>query len=251
MGTKQVIIIGSGFSGLSAGIYAQSNGYRTTILEQHNRAGGLAAWWRRGEYNIDGGVHFLMGHKPGNPIYDLYEELGITEENKFQDLYIYMRFFDQTSGMTLDSGGDPEDMEMNLFNQFVRDGKLIEDLTDKVREMQHSNVMFTLGFADPPELQGLVDKAKTLWEMRHAMKFFTGEYAEPMNKYAASAKDPRLRDILQNLFLESSPLWFVLMILALMANRQLGLLVDGCEGLVNGLVRKYQSLGGRIEYRKK
>src|SRR5512136_646400 len=140
MGTKQVIIIGSGFSGLSAGIYAQSNGYRTTILEQHNRAGGLAAWWRRGEYNIDGGVHFLMGHKPGNPIYDLYEELGITEENKFQDLHIYMRFFDQASGMTLDLGGDPEDMEMNLFSQFVRDGKLIEDLTDKVREMQHSNV---------------------------------------------------------------------------------------------------------------
>ena len=251
MESKSIIIIGSGFSGISAGIYAQANGYSTTILEQHSRAGGLAAWWRRGEYNIDGGVHFVMGHKPGNPIYNLYEELGIPTANKFRDLDTYMRFFDQVSGTTLDLGSDLEINETNLFNHFVRDGKLIEDLSDKVRVMRHSNVMFTLGFIDPPELQGLADKVKTLWEMRHMMKFFRGEYAEPMNKYAASAKDPLLRDVLQNLFLESSPLWFVLMILALMVNKQLALLVNGCEGLVNGLVRKYQSLGGAIAFQKR
>jgi phytoene dehydrogenase-like protein len=146
---------------------------------------------------------------------------------------------------------DLETLEMDLFTQFIQDGKLIEDLTGKFREMQNSNFASTLGFADPPELKGLVDKAKTLWEMRHMMKFFKGEYAEPMNKYAASAKEPILRDVLQNLFLESSPLWFVVMTLSLAANKQLGLLADGCKGLVNGLVHKYQSLGGSIDYRKK
>jgi len=250
MDAKSVVIIGSGFSGLSAGIYAQANGYSTTILEQHSRAGGLAAWWKRGEYKIDGGVHFLIGHTPGNPIYELYGELGISD-GKFPDLDSYMRFYDQMSGKMLDVSSNLDTLEMDLFTQFIQDGKLIEDLISKVRDMQHSNIMFTLGLTDPPELQSLVAKAKMMWKMRSDMKYFSGEYAEPMNKYAASAKDPLLRDVLQNLFLESSPLWFVLTILALVANKQLGLLADGCEGLVNGLVNKYQSLGGTIEYRKK
>jgi thioredoxin reductase len=32
---NSVIIIGAGFAGLSAGIYAQMNGYRTQIFEMH------------------------------------------------------------------------------------------------------------------------------------------------------------------------------------------------------------------------
>ena len=123
---------------------------------------------------------------------------------------------------------DLETLEMDLFTQFIQDGKLIEDLTGKFREMQNSNFASTLGFADPPEFKGLVDKAKTLWEMRHMMKFFKGEYAEPMNKYAASAKEPILRDVLQNLFLESSPLWFVAMTLLLAA-------IASCRPLISGL----------------
>jgi phytoene dehydrogenase-like protein len=167
------------------------------------------------------------------------------------DLDSYMRFCDQVSGRVLDVSSNLDTLEMDFFTQFIQDGKLIDDLASKIREMQQSNIMFTLGLTDPPELQSLVDKAKMLCKMRSDMKCFSGEYAEPVNKYAVSARDPLLRDVLRNLFLESSPLWFMLMILALVANKQLGLLVDGCEGLVNGLVHKYQSLGGTIEYRKK
>lgn len=36
-----ILIIGAGFAGLAAGIYAQMNGYKADIFEMHNQPGGL------------------------------------------------------------------------------------------------------------------------------------------------------------------------------------------------------------------
>jgi len=47
MEDNSVIIIGAGFAGLSAGIYAQMNGYRTQIFEMHDSPGGLCTAWKR------------------------------------------------------------------------------------------------------------------------------------------------------------------------------------------------------------
>jgi thioredoxin reductase len=46
---KEILIIGGGIAGMSAGIYARQNGYRTTILEMGTNSGGqLTAWQRQG-----------------------------------------------------------------------------------------------------------------------------------------------------------------------------------------------------------
>ena len=44
---KSIIIIGAGFAGLAAGIYARLNGYRTQIFEMHSQPGGLCTSWKR------------------------------------------------------------------------------------------------------------------------------------------------------------------------------------------------------------
>lgn len=41
--SRSVMIIGAGIAGLSAGIYAQLNGYRSRIYEMHSLPGGLRA----------------------------------------------------------------------------------------------------------------------------------------------------------------------------------------------------------------
>ena len=43
MSDKSIIIIGAGLAGLSAGCYAQMNGYRARIFEHHSKPGGVAA----------------------------------------------------------------------------------------------------------------------------------------------------------------------------------------------------------------
>ncbi len=47
---KSIIIIGAGMAGLSAGCYAQMNGYTTHIFEQHGSPGGVCTSWKRKGY---------------------------------------------------------------------------------------------------------------------------------------------------------------------------------------------------------
>ena len=82
MSDKSIIIIGAGLAGLSTGCYAQMNGYRSHIFEHHAVPGGVAATWKRKGYAIDRGIHFIMGHKPGAALHELYRELGIADARK-------------------------------------------------------------------------------------------------------------------------------------------------------------------------
>jgi phytoene dehydrogenase-like protein len=52
-----MIIIGARIAGLSAGCYGQMNGYRTQILEIHNKPGSCGTSWNRKGYTIDGCMH--------------------------------------------------------------------------------------------------------------------------------------------------------------------------------------------------
>jgi phytoene dehydrogenase-like protein len=75
-----LIIIGAGIAGLSAGCYAQMNGYRSQIFEMHNLPGGLCTAWPRKGYTFDGCIHYLFGSGPGQPFHRMWEELLILAE---------------------------------------------------------------------------------------------------------------------------------------------------------------------------
>jgi len=82
---KKVIIIGAGLAGLSAGCYAQKNGFGSHIFGHHAVPGGVAAAWKRQEYLIDGGVHFIMGYKPGTALHQIFEDIGASEPMLYVD----------------------------------------------------------------------------------------------------------------------------------------------------------------------
>src|SRR5262245_8761059 len=98
MAEKSIIVIGAGLAGLSAGCYAQMNGYRSQIFEHHYEPGGVAIAWKRDDYLIDGGIHYLMGHKPGQVCYELYRELGIFKNRTYPDLPTFMNCIDEIGG---------------------------------------------------------------------------------------------------------------------------------------------------------
>jgi phytoene dehydrogenase-like protein len=57
-----VIVIGGGLSGLTAGITAAKRGKKTIILEKHSTVGGLAAGFTRKGYYFDSGMSRVMGY---------------------------------------------------------------------------------------------------------------------------------------------------------------------------------------------
>ena len=79
MSKPRLLIIGAGLSGLSAGCYAQINGYEAHLFEHHSIPGGVCTAWARNGYTIDGCVQWLMGSKEGSAFHTLYRELGVFE----------------------------------------------------------------------------------------------------------------------------------------------------------------------------
>ena len=114
MPEKSIIIIGAGLAGLATGCYGRMNGYQTRIFEHHHDPGGVAKAWKHGDYLIDGGIHYLMGHRPGQSCYELYRELGIIQKCHFPDMMEYVHFIDEVSGNRVSFTNDLEKLSRDL-----------------------------------------------------------------------------------------------------------------------------------------
>ena len=92
---KRVDIIGAGIADLSGGCYLQMNGYDTEIFELHDKPGGLCTSWKRGDYTIDGCIHWLVGSGPDDVFYNLWNELIDMKSIRFVDHEEYIRVEDE------------------------------------------------------------------------------------------------------------------------------------------------------------
>ena len=248
MAEKTIIIIGAGLAGLSAGVYAQINGYRARIFEHHSQPGGVVASWKRGDYLIDGGFHFLMGHRPDAPTYALYRALGLTEGSRFLDMELYARFVDEESGISVDVIPDLDRLAGDLKALFPDDARTIGEIISGSRAMRDSGVGFE-GMEKPQELMGLMERIRSFWGMRGVFKYFGGKFGKPVAEYARDARSPVLRRIIENLFYPEVPVWFLFMILGLLARRDMGLLEGGSLEFARLIEKRFKDLGGEITYK--
>ena len=151
MTEKSLIIIGAGLAGLSTGCYAQMNGYQSHIFEHHSVPGGVAACWKRKGYLIDGGIHFVMGHKPGTALYELYRELGFTA--RCVDMTTYGRFTDEASGRSVLVTQNLDRLADDLKALSPADARIVDELIAGARAMQGLDLS-EVGMSKPPELIG-------------------------------------------------------------------------------------------------
>ncbi|MHA2152611.1 MAG: phytoene desaturase family protein [Candidatus Thorarchaeota archaeon] len=250
MRKKSMIIIGAGLGGLSTGCYAQMNGYESKIFEHHTQAGGVAAVWKRKDYLIDGGIHFLICHKPGTPIYDVYTEIGAVGSYEIEDMNSYMRFMDEDGSTVVEFTADLEKLERDLIAIAPDDADDIRKLIKEVDWMKDSPLLTDLGMSvSSPELRGRFDSVKDMWNMRSFMKYFTGRYSKSAAGYSEGLKTPILRTVMKYAFSPDIAFWFVIMILATVAGGHLGLFKGGCHEFVQSIVEKYEFLGGEVQYK--
>ncbi len=247
MPDKTLLIIGAGLAGLSTGCFAQMNGYSSHILEHHSQPGGVAAAWKRHGYLIDGGIHFLMGHRPGTGLHELYRQLGILPGTRCVDMTTYGRFTDEVSGRGVDVTRDLHRLAVDLTAQSPNDARVVDELVEGACAMQGLD-MSEFGLSKPPELTGWLDSLKDVWGMRRLTRYMTGRYARPITDYIQAVHDPWLREFIKTLFLPEVPVYFVCMVLGMLADGQLGLLEGGYTDLVQAIERRYIALGGHVTY---
>lgn len=242
-----ILIIGAGLAGLAAGCFAQMNGYRSRIVEHHTQPGGVAAAWQRGDYLIDGGIHFAMGHKAGTALYELYRQLGIVPAVHFADLTTYGRWVHEPTGRSLVIHADLDHLERDMKALWPAEGRIASELVASARAMQGLD-MSTFGLSRPPGLAGPLDQLRELWSMRKMLPYAVGKFGQPVAEYARGVHDPALRSFLESLFLPEVPVFFVSMLLGMLADGQLATIEGGCRDFVGAIEQRYRELGGQVSY---
>jgi len=247
MKEKTAIIIGAGLAGLATGIYAQINGYKTHIFEHAPRPGGVAATWKRHGYTIDGGIHFYMGFKPGQPMHALYQELGIDQPDQYQEMDIYGRFVDPIKNIRIDLTQDLNRLSSDLKAIAPDDSAFIDRFIIGIKAFKGGNFMASM--AKPPELTRPWDIGKMLWSIRKILRYYSGAYAQPINRHTQTIKSQTLKEFIEHIFLPDVPVWFVLFTLGMFSSGNMALRRDGSAGFVRALEQRYLSLGGQVTYR--
>ena len=78
-----VIVIGGGMGGLSAGAGLAYEGANVLVVEAHYRPGGYAHGFRRKDFLFDSAVHLTPGGGKGEGIYSLLEQWGVQDTVEF------------------------------------------------------------------------------------------------------------------------------------------------------------------------
>lgn len=130
-----ILIIGGGVAGLSAGIYAQTAGHRAVICEKLPVAGGNLTGWRRGDYRIDNCIHWLTGTNPNTPLYRMWKDLGALGEGV--DVYRGESLFTcERNGERLSLWRDLDRLERTMLAISPADRREIRSLIRAVRAAQ-------------------------------------------------------------------------------------------------------------------
>ncbi|KQP96587.1 phytoene desaturase [Methylobacterium sp. Leaf117] len=237
------VVIGSGFGGLAAAVRLGARGYRVTVLERLEQAGGRARVHRQDGFTFDAGPTIVTA-----PF--LFEELWTLCGRRMADdvtlapmLPFYrIRFPD---GATFDYSGDPEAMraEVARFSP--------EDVDGYERFMERSAAICRVGFED----LGHVAFSSVRDMLRITPSLLRlGGHRSVYDLVARYIRDERLRTIFSfhPLLIGGSP-FRASAIYCLIAHleRRWGVhfAMGGTGRLVDGLVGLIEGQGGTIRYR--
>lgn len=213
---KKIIIIGGGIAGLSAGCYAQMNGYDTEIFERHSMPGGLCTAWKRKGYVFDGCIHFLIGTNPESRLHHLWNEVGAFNGSDIINHDVYMQI-EGDSGKKLILYCDTDMLEKHMAELSPADVKAVRELTNAIRN-------FSIGR----------DGSNGNRLRQISMKEFVSELHDPFLQEALST---------------FGNLEFFLMTMYSYSRNDAGWSVGGSIGIARNIEKRFLELGGRIRYK--
>jgi len=243
---KSVIIIGAGIAGLSAGCYAQMNGFRSQIFELHSLPGGLCTAWERKDYVFDGCIHYLLGSGEGQPYNQVWQELGAVKERQMIDHTEFMRLTG-SDGRTLIIYSDPDQLEQHMLSLSPEDEGLIRSFVQGIRQFKHFDMSVLQ--QKPRGLMGLGDwmglGMKMLPFLPPTIRWGLVSAADLGKRF----KDPLLQRALPHVFgWPEIPMMAGISLLASMNSGNAGFPTGASLEFARAIEQRYLELGGEIHY---
>jgi phytoene desaturase len=236
------VVIGSGFGGLAAAVRLGARGYRVTVLERLDAAGGRAYVFRQDGFTFDAGPTIVTA-----PF--LFEELWRLAGRRFADdidlapidPFYRIRFDD---GETFDTSGDAEAMRRQVARLAPGDVEGYE------RFMRDAEAIYRIGFEQLGHVpfSSWTDMARIVPQMLRLRS-----YRSLASLVAGHVRDERIRFALSfhPLFVGGNP-FSVTSIYGLISflERRSGVhfAMGGTGRLVSGLVKLIEGQGNRIRY---
>ena len=97
----EIIIIGSGLGGLTAGAKLAKEGRKVLLIEQHNRPGGCATTFKRGDFTLEVGLHEMDGPSPGDMKTRIFNDLDVFNNVDFIPVPEFYRFINDRYRVTI------------------------------------------------------------------------------------------------------------------------------------------------------
>ncbi len=230
-----IIIVGAGVAGLSAGICAQLEGHQATIYERHFRAGGNLTGWDRKGYHIDNCIHWLTGTNPVTDFYRMWEKLGALgkdiEVHQPENLYTY-----EQNGRQLSLNKSVEQLQMDMRAASPEDEKEIRGFIRAIRSVQRLNGM---GGKACERASKAREKLAALPDMLKYYKCSVGDLASRF-------KDPFLGDFLKAFMPEHFSALALIMVFSTFTGKNGGIPRGASCGMADRMVERFLSLGGKL-----
>ena len=234
-----VVIIGGGVSGLSAGIYTQMNGHHAIVCERHTVAGGNLTGWDRDGYHIDNCIHWLTGTNPATDAYRMWEDLGAlgSDVEVYQSEALYTC---EREGERISLYCDLDRLEREMIALSSRDTRAIRSFCKTVRDIQ-GHVGIGGENNDQPLTNG--EKLASLPGIIKHHWLSTGEFA-------ARLHHPLLQDLVVSLVGTEFSAFALAVIVATFCGKN-GAIPQGSScAMLERITKRLLVLGGELHLRK-
>lgn len=242
---KKVLIIGGGVSGLAAGIYLQSSGYETEILEKNHVPGGACIGWERKGCYIDGCIHWLAGVNPKSSLHQLWRETHAIREDTemfYQNDLSTFRFLD---GTTFTIWADLNKFQKELIEFAPEDKKEIKKLCKLIKRFQK---------IDPPskkpaDLMNLGELLKVGITMAGDYYWICKTSKLSCSDFAKKFKNKYLRSVFSEYMESDYNFMSFLYMMGHITGNDAGIPIGGSLAMVKRMEERYLSLGGKVTTR--
>jgi len=229
-----IVIIGGGVAGLSAGIYARMRGYNAIIVEKHNILGGNLTGWNRNGYHIDNCVHWLVGTNKNDYLYKIWEDIGALGN---VDIYQSEAFYTyENGGVRLSASKDIKKFRADLLAIAPEDEKQINWLIKAIKAIQG---YYGVGGENHDEKDGVFKMLKSVPIVLKCYNMTIGDLAKKF-------KNEVIRGFLKCLFTERFSALVILFFLALYMGGDAALPSGGSVAMAQRIGERFLSLGGKM-----
>ncbi len=119
-----IIIVGAGLGGLTAGCKLAREGKKVLVIEQHSKPGGCATTFHRGDFTLEVGLHEMDGPSTKDMKTRIFNELEVFNNIKFIRVPEFYRFVSDRVDLVVPH--DPAEASKILKNRFPSENEGID-----------------------------------------------------------------------------------------------------------------------------